>query len=244
MFDARHACGDHCAGSDLVVAVGIGFLIDRVAEAVDDIDVVSGAALHGIVADTASQCVVAKATRQVVIARTTIESIVASVAGDRVVERVAGAVEVGSARQCQVIDIRQGSEAPGEPTLHRVDAATQCVGDALRHHIRKAVDNICVVALAADQRVVSKAAIQAVGQITPGEDVVEGVAGKPGGIPVADNHVLDIGSEGIEKLGLNFYRISTFVKLLNDRVRVIDDVVIATGAARQDVGAEPTRQLV
>ena len=113
MLDADNRRRDRHTGPDLVVAVGIGFFADRIAEAVDEVDVVPGAAFHGIITETAGQRVIADTANERIVAGGTIKDIVAVVPGNRVVERIAGAIEIPGAGQRQVVDIGLGRQAPG-----------------------------------------------------------------------------------------------------------------------------------
>ena len=112
--------------------------VDHVAGVVDDIGVVAGAADHGVGAGAA------------------VERVVAAVAGDDVGERIAGAVDVGAAGQGQVLDI--GAERVGDRRLHRVGALVE----RLRHHVAGIVDDVGVVAGAADHRVGAGPAVKRV----------------------------------------------------------------------------------
>ena len=98
----------------------------HVAGVVDHVGVVAGAADHGVGAGAA------------------VERVVAAVAGEDVGERVAGAVDVGAAGQGQVLDV--GAERVADRRLHRVGALVE----RFRHHVAGVVDDVGVVAGAAD----------------------------------------------------------------------------------------------
>ena len=144
--------------------------------------------------------VVAEATDHRVGAGAAVENVVAAVAGEGVVEAVAGAVDVGAAGQGQVLDV--GAERVGDRRLHRVGA----FAERLRHHVAGVVDDIGVVADAADQevgaqaaieRVVASAAGEHVDAAVAGEDVVEGVAGAVDVGAAGQGQVLDVGAERV-----------------------------------------------
>ena len=92
-----------------------------------------------------------------------VERVVAAVAGDDVVEPVAGAVDVAAAGQGEVLDI--GGERVADRRPHRVDA----FADGFRDDVADVVDDIGVVAEAADHAVGAGAAV---------ERVVAGAAGE------------------------------------------------------------------
>src|SRR5262249_62065328 len=103
--------------ADLVGAGG-GALADDVAEVVDDIGVGAGAAGHAVGPGLA------------------VEQVVAGVPGELVGERVAGAVDIGVAKQHQVLE--RGPEDVAHIALDRVGAGIGRFGDDVAgavHHI-------------------------------------------------------------------------------------------------------------
>ena len=101
------------------------------------------------------------------------EHVDAAVAGDDVVEAVAGAVDVSGAGQGQVLDIC--AERVSDRRLHRVGAGADAGG--FRHHIAGVVDDVGVVAGAADHSVGAAGAVERVGASVAGDGVGEAVAG-------------------------------------------------------------------
>jgi hypothetical protein len=155
----------------------VGARVERfrhhVAGVVDHIGVVAEAADHGVGAGAA------------------IENVVAAVAGDRVGEAVAGAVDVAAAGQRQVLDI--GADGVGDRRLHRVGARVE----HLRHHVADVVDDIGVVAEAADHGVGAGAAVEDVVAAVAGDRVGEAVTGAADVGGATQGQVLDIGAERV-----------------------------------------------
>ena len=122
---------------DQVVAVAVR---DRIQCVVDDVGVVSAAADHRVLSGEAVQPVVARR------------------AGKGVVERVAGR-GAGCAEEGQVLDVllARGVERPVHPGVDKVGA-----GADLGHLLRGVVNHVGVVAIAADQRVRVRPAVEAV----------------------------------------------------------------------------------
>ena len=109
-----------------------------IAGIVDEVGVVAGAAVHGVRPDTA------------------VEEIAAAIAVDRVGQGVAVALQVGAALQHQVFHL--GCQPVADHRIHGVGA----VARTLDHRVAGVVDEIGVVAGAADQSVVAYAADQRV----------------------------------------------------------------------------------
>ena len=116
--------------------------------------------------------VVAVAAQERVGACAAIERVVAGVAGDDVGEPVAGAVDVGAAGQGQVLDI--GAERVGDRGGNSISARVQ----RFRRHVAGVVDDVVVVADAADHDVGAAGAVERVVATIAGENVDAGIAGQ------------------------------------------------------------------
>ena len=181
------AVGDLLDARERVGALGAAGVDDEVAETVfgehrtgerSGVD-------RGIGAGAADESVVAAAASERVVAALAVERVVASVAGDDVGVAVAGTVDVAAASQRQVLDI--GAERVADRRLHRVGARVE----RFRHHVAGVVDDVGVVAGAADhgvgagpavERVVARAAVDQVAAAGPimGEIFAGGAARDPG----------------------------------------------------------------
>ena len=139
-----------------------GVLDHGIAGIVDEVRVVAGAAEHRVGAGVA------------------VEKIVAGVAGERVGVGVAVALQVGAARQGQVFDIRR--QPVMRRRVHRVDAFVGALDD----EVAGIVDDVGVVAGAADQHVAARAAVERVVAAETDEDVGGAIAGHDVGHVVAD----------------------------------------------------------
>lgn len=137
-------------------AVGHGVI--RVAEYVS---VVAGAAIQEVVAGAAVQEIVAAAA---------VEDIVAAVADDEIREPVAGAVDVAGSGQDQVLDI--DAERVADARSNNVDTASGGLDDP----VAGIVDDVDVVAAAADHDVTAGAAIE---RVLAGAALEAIIAGEP-----------------------------------------------------------------
>ena len=166
------------------------FSHDHVEDAVDEIGVVAGAADHAVGAGAALQRVVAATAFQLVVVGATVEHVVEGVAHDEVLLAVADAGR-RPARflQVELLDVR-ADDVVGVG-IDRIDALARVLHD----HVEDTVDEIGIVADAADhavgagatlQRVVANAALQSVVVGTAVERVVEGIADQQVLLTVAD----------------------------------------------------------
>ena len=132
---------------------------------IDDVGVVPGTTCHRVGAKSA------------------VEQVVAPVAGELVVQPVAMSVKVGAACQLQVLDVL--SKRPGERRLHRVGAGPR----RFQHAVPDVIDHIgvvanspvqdvttgstvqCVIALFADQAIVTRQTEDLVSPGRPGQRV-------------------------------------------------------------------------
>ncbi len=200
-------------------AVGafVGQFLDQ-GELADLVDTV------GVVALAADQGVQARAADQLV---------VAVVADDDVVQRVADAVDVAGAGQGEVLDV--GAEGVVHGGADGVDLAGQ--GAGLADHVADVVDDVNVVAQAADHQVGAGAAVQHVVAVGAPEDVVQRVAGGVEG--AADQvEVLQVGAQGVVDVGVHRIDVAGRRALLDDHIAdVVDDIAVVAGAAFHDVRA-------
>ena len=89
-------------------------------------------------------------------ARQSGQQIVPAIAGEAVIKRIAGAVQVGTPRQLQVLEV--GPQRVGQGGAYRVGARVQCFGD----HVGGQVHHIDVVTQAPGHVVGAGLAIDAV----------------------------------------------------------------------------------
>ena len=136
---------------DLVDAL-IGRLDHAFAGHVDEIEVVAGAAVHGVGAGPAVEHVVTGKT---------VEGVGAGVAVDGIAGIVAGAADISGSGQVEHLDI--GAEREAHRRTGPIDAAI----DSLHQGVQRAVD---------DERVVPGAAVHGVGAHATDEMVVAGIA--------------------------------------------------------------------
>ena len=189
---------------------------DRVA-AVNDVDVVALAADQGVGAAAA------------------VQRVVAGIAGDGVGAGIAGAIDVAAAGQRQVLEI--GAEGEGDARLHEVGAFAGRFGDRVA-----AVDDIDVVALAADQVVGAAAAIQRVVAGIAGDRVGTGVARAVDVAAAGQRQILDVRAEN--EADARLHEVGALAGVLGDRVAAVDDVDVVARAADQSVGAGAAVQRV
>jgi hypothetical protein len=192
---------------------------DHVAGVVDDVGVVAGAADHGVGACAA------------------VQRVGRGVAGERVVQRIAGGVDRRRAGERDVLDVR------GQRVAHRGLDEVGAFADVLGRHVAGVVDDVGVVAGAADHRVGTRAAIQRVRRGVSGERVVQRVAGGIDRQHAGEREVLDVGSQCIGHRRLD--EVGAFAGSLDDHVAcVVDDVGVVAGAAGQHVGGAVADQHV
>ena len=121
----------HVGGREHGVVALAHILRRNVAGIVGEEDVVAQAAVHQVGADTA------------------VEQIVSGIAGELVGIGVAVALQVGAAEQHQVFKVRP------EPVMDRRIHHVGAFAHILDHHVVDAVDDIHVIAQAADQSVIA-----------------------------------------------------------------------------------------
>ena len=141
---------------DRVVAF-TGVLDRPVAGIVDEVDVVAGAAIHHVGAGEA------------------VEQVGAGVAEDRVVQAVAIALQVGAALQHQGLHVRRQPKVGGRE--YRIVA----LADILDDHVAGIIDEVGVVAGAADHGVGADPAVQEIVVGVAGDHVGQGRCRSPAG---------------------------------------------------------------
>ena len=206
----------------------------RVASIVDDVGVVAGAADQCIGAGAAIQRVVAGAAVERVAADAAVEGVVLGSAGDDVVERVAGAGECCRAGIDQVLEVGT-KRVGGGRRLHSISAGADAFGD----HIADVVDDVGVVACAADEGVGTRAAVQRVIGASAGDDVAQSVAGAREGASADERQVLEVvrECEGRER---RFDSIGAGIgRFRNDVAGIVDDVGVVAAATDELVGSCP-----
>ena len=194
-----------------------GRLGHLVAEIVDDI---------GIVAVTAGQAIRADGT---------IQRIGDGVADNDVVEPVAGAADRRTSQR-QVLDVSAQGEV--DARLDRVGALAGQFGDL----VAEIVDDVGVVAVAAEEAVRAGAAVQRIGAGVAVDDVIEFVAGTADR-RAGQRQVLDIGAQ--REVDARQDRVGSAAAGLADIVaKIVDDIGIVAAAARQAVSASCAIQRV
>ena len=167
-----------------VEAVRAG-LVDDVADIVDDVGVVAGTALHEIGTGPAQKRVDARTALQRVVAGAAVDEVVATIADQQVGEAIAGEVDVGIARQHAHLDGAPEMDGirhvDGDRRLHPVEAVR--AGHALVDDVAGIVDDVGVVAGAAEHLVGARAAVEIVianewrgGFLVAVENIVAGAA--------------------------------------------------------------------
>ena len=121
--------------------------------------VVAGAAGEEVVAIAAEEAIVAGRRRDRVVAGLAVERVVAAVADHVVAEDVAGAVDVAGTGEDQAFDVRPKRVA--RRACHDVVRSGGCAG-GFDDDVEGAVDDVGVVAVAADERVVAELAVEIV----------------------------------------------------------------------------------
>src|SRR5262249_9221914 len=131
-----------------------------------------------------------------------------------------------------VFDIGERRQAEGDEALHQIGAALGGLGDDLADR----VDDVGVVAEAADHGILAT---------LPVEQVVAGIAGQPVGEAIADageiarageNQILDAGAE--READGTVDRVDAGASgLVHEIAGVIDPIGVVTGAAAHGVGA-------
>jgi hypothetical protein len=176
-------------------------------------NVVAGAAGQHIGASAAVEDIVAAVAEEPVVAAEPAHDVGRVIADDDVGEAVAGAGDGSRAGERQVLDV--AAEREGGGGEHAVDAGAGALDGA----VAGAVDEIRVVAGAADHDVVAEAAVEAVVAGAPVEavvaaepaqgvrgvvaenDVGEAVAGAAYGARAGQRQVLDVAAEGVGDRG-------------------------------------------
>ena len=173
-------------GQDEILDIRAQRIIDRGA---DEIDALAGMFHHHVADVVDLVAVVAQPPDQRVGAGPAIEHVVARVARDHVRQRVAGAADVGAAGQGQILDIgRQGEADRGKDNI--VPLAR-----LFDHRIGGVVDHIAIVALRADQRIRSTAAVQHIVAGIAGDHIRQRIAGARQIRGSGQGKVLDVGRQ-------------------------------------------------
>ena len=182
-----------------------------ITRVIDDIGVVAGAADQGVGTGAAGQ------------------GVVAGVAGQDVGEAVAGSVDGTCARQRQVFDV--GGQRVGHARLHEVGTGPGTFGD----HIGGVIDDIGVVAGAADQGIGPGAAVEHVAATVASQRIGEGIAGAVDVCRAGQGQVLDVGGERVGHTGL--HEVGAGIGAFgNDIACVVHPIGVVAGTADQGVG--------
>src|SRR5688572_2634363 len=191
---------------------------DFVAGAVDEINVVARAALHGVVAIL---------TVQGVVAITALQNVIAIAAGKDVSSRAALQEVLAGVAGKQVI---------------AVTALLQVVPDPAAEEVVAVAADQRVVAAVAEEFVVAGAAVQLVAEMVADEEVLQRVAGAVDGA-THQEETLEIGAqrEGDGGVDLVEALVDEFVRHV---ALVVDDIDIVADAAAHLVGADEAVQRV
>ena len=115
--------------------------------------------------------VVAGIATEQVVPRSAVQPVLSLVSQDDVVRCVARAVEVGDARQGQVLDVGAQREADGAE-----DDVVKTFAGILRHLVQHAVDDIPVIAFAAGHAVIAGPAIKGVVAVAAEQGIAAAIA--------------------------------------------------------------------
>ncbi len=198
----------------VIAFVGILLHQGQFARLVDGIGIVALASDHGVQAGA------------------TVELVVAIVTGQHVVLCVADTVDVGSAGKDEVFQV--GTQGEGDRRTDDVDLAGQ--GAGLDHDIADVVDDVGVVASAADHDVGAGTAVEDVVTRVAGDAVVQGVAGaiEIGGAEQVQP--LDVGAQGVVDRAVDGVDFRGRGVCLDDHVAdVVDVIAVVAGAANHGV---------
>ena len=177
IFDLGSQC-QRDRGLDRIGALACKFN-RRVAEIVDNKDVVAQTTGHRVNAQPAIQRIAAVAAIEDVIAAKAVQRVDALKTGqgvdriiavDRVVQRIAGATDRACTGQGQVFKVVV--QRPGDRADHRIRTLVQ----VLVSRVAQVIDSIGVVARAADHRVCAGAAIQHIGAVAAIQHVAAAAA--------------------------------------------------------------------
>ena len=160
-----------------------------------------------------------------------VEDVVAAVAGEAVVEPIAGAVDIAGAGQDQVLDLVL--EVVADRAVDDVGAAAGRLDD----DVEAVVDEIGIVAAAADHGVAAGAAVEDVGARIAGEDVGEAVAGAVEVAGAGEDEPLDLGAENVVQRALDGVGAAAR-QLGHDVAGIVDDVGVVAERRPHGVGAD------
>ena len=266
IFDRGEICSREGEGGqcrlDRVGAASIG---DRIIRSVDDIGVVAGSARERISAGAAIECVVAVQPDEAVIIGPSDQLVVADATGDRIRRAAASAAKVACAGIDKVFDIgisRPAFIKTGQGCLDRIRALAKGFADQVGH----TVDDVDVIARAADQQISACATIERVIASAARERVIPGCTRKRVGAATSRYAVIprrsrsgeatragkgevrdigDIGTGEREAAQRRLDCIRALAHSFNDNVvEGIQDVNIIARAARQRVIANAAIQRV
>ncbi|CAH0312610.1 hypothetical protein SRABI130_05148 [Pseudomonas sp. Bi130] len=221
----------------------VGEFSDLVGGVVDDVGVVAAAAAEGVGAGAAIQPVIAGPALQ---------GVVVGVAEQGVVQVVADHGEVAEAGDGDIFDVLQvalteidGAAGQGRGVADVQQVVALVGGFLQQRQFAGLVEDIGVVAGAADQRVQPRATVEHVVAAVAGQHVVQGIADAGEVIAAGEGEVFQVGAQGPAHrgaYGVDFARQGTG---LGDRVlEAVDDVGVVAEAAHHHVGAEATVQHV
>ena len=161
------------AAFDLVLIAPIGGFDDLVFRAADPVGVGAVTPFESVLAGAAEQGIVTVAALQGVIPRSAIELVVAKVAGQAIGQTVTGGLEEAGTLQQQVFD--EIGQAEVDETFDRIGLATGGFVD-FGDFVADVVNQVQVIAVAADQGIRSGAAVEGIGPGSAVEPVVVGSA--------------------------------------------------------------------
>ena len=172
--------------------------------------------------------IVAEAAAHAVGAHAAVEDVVPGVTDDRVVEVVAGAVDVSGARQAQALDI--GRQRVADSRNHEIVDTFVGVFD---YHVAGIVDDVVIVAGAADHRVGAAKATEVVIAAVAGDRIVEIVAIAADGA-AGQGQVLDVNAEPV--VDRRLHRVGARVEGFRHHVvDIIDNIGVVAEAAGHGV---------
>ena len=130
---------------------------DPVANIVDDKNIVAGAAFHAICAAPTSEAIIAGRAAQ---------GVGSDIAKYIVADGIASRVNRGAAGQHECLDLR--AHGPGGAGLRLVRATTR----TFQRHIRRTIDDVEIIALAAGHGVLAGATIETISAVAAVQDVI------------------------------------------------------------------------